>query len=344
MTQMYLKAIYAGYKKRRIRRYTVSSLLFFLVLGLCTLMLVKGNTDYTLSTVFKVLQGEKIQGATYAVLAIRLPRMLVGLLAGIAFGMSGNTFQTMLKNPLASPDIIGIAAGSSAAAVFCILMLHLSGGIVSFAALIAGLVVALLVYALSQGGRFSGGRLILIGIGMQAMLGAVVSYMLLKGSEYDVPSAMRWMRGSLNGAQMQDVPTLLVAVCVCGFGIVLFTRHLGILELGEDTATTLGLRANITRVLLIMFAVLLISFATAATGPIAFVAFLAGPIARKLAGAGAVSAVPAGLTGALLVLGADLIGQFAFAARYPVGVITGILGAPYLIFLLIRVNRKGGAA
>ncbi len=344
MTQDYSAIIQAGYKKRRTRRRMASGLLLLVVLGLCALMLIKGNTDYPLSIVFRVLRGEKIQGAAYAIHALRLPRMLAGLLAGIAFGMAGNTFQTMLKNPLASPDIIGITAGSSAAAVFCILMLHLSGSVVSIAALAAGLTVALFVYAMSRGGRFSGGRLILIGIGVQAMLGAFVSYMLLKGSEYDVPTALRWMRGSLNSAQMRDVPSLLAAVAVCGSGILLLTRHLGILELGEDAATTLGLKTNLTRILLIICAVLLISFATAATGPVAFVAFLAGPIAKKLAGASSPAAVPSALVGAVLVLGADLIGQFAFATRYPVGVITGILGAPYLIFLLIRVNRRGGAA
>lgn len=344
MTQDHTAIIRAGHKQRRTRQRLASGLLCFVVLGLCALMLIKGNTDYPLSVVFRVLRGEKIKGASYAIQTLRLPRMLTGLLAGIAFGMAGNVFQTMLKNPLASPDIIGITAGSSAAAVFCILMLHLSGSIVSFAALIAGLAVALFVYTMSRGGRFSGGRLILIGIGMQAMLNALISYMLLKGSEYDVPTALRWMRGSLNGVQMRDVPSLLIAVTVCGIGVMLLTRHLGILELGEDAATTLGLKTNPTRILLIICAVLLISFATAATGPVSFVAFLAGPIAKKLAGASIPAAAPSALVGAVLVLGADLIGQFAFTSRYPVGVVTGILGAPYLIFLLIRVNKKGGTA
>lgn len=344
MTQGLTAAIRDGYKKRRARRNAVTWLLSALVLCLCGLMLVKGNTDYPLQAVIKVLSGENVKGATYAILTLRLPRMLTGLLAGAAFGMAGNTFQTMLRNPLASPDIIGITSGSSAAAVFCIMILGLGGNAVSAISLAAGLAVAVFVYALSQGGRFSGGRLILIGIGVQAMLGALVSYILLKGAEYDVANALRWMRGSLNGAQMDSVPVLLMAVLLCGLGIMLLTKHLQILELGEEAATTLGLRTNAARVALILLSVLLTAFATAATGPIAFISFLSGPIAAKLTGSGHASPAPAGLTGAALTLGADLIGQFAFASRYPVGVITGILGAPYLIFLLIRINRKGGAA
>ncbi len=344
MTQAYASSIRDGYRKRQTRRNTVSWLLTALVLCLCGLMLIKGNTDYPLATVFKVLWGDNIKGATYAISTLRLPRMLTGLLSGIAFGMAGNTFQTMLRNPLASPDIIGITTGSSAAAVFCIMMLGLGQNAVSVISLVAGLAVALFVYALSQGGRFSGGRLILIGIGVQAMLGAFVSFLLLKGAEYDVANALRWMRGSLNGARMESVPVLLAVVTVCCLLIILLTKHLQILELGEEAATTLGIRTNATRLMLMLLSVLLTAFATAATGPIAFISFLSGPIAAKLTGTGHASPIPAGLMGATLVLGADLIGQFAFATRYPVGVITGILGAPYLIFLLIRINRKGGAA
>ncbi len=272
-------AVQAGYGRRRRRLNMTLILLALLILCLCCAMLVMGNTVYSLETVYRVLRGEAIKGATYAVATLRLPRMLAGLFAGMAFGIGGNTFQTMLRNPLASPDIIGITTGSSAAAVFCILVLGLGGTVVSAAALAAGLFVAVLIYALSRGGRFSGGRLILIGIGAQAMLGALVSYMLLKASEYDVASALRWMRGSLNGMQMSDVRALSLAVIACGTCIVLFSRKLQILELGEETATTLGVRTDRTRVVLIANSVLLISFATAVTGPVAFVSFLAGPIA-----------------------------------------------------------------
>lgn len=337
------KIVKDGYRRRRLRWLSVTFLLVIVALILCTAALIIGNTIYPLDIVAKVLFGEQIKGATFAIGTIRLPRMLAGLLVGLAFGIAGSTFQTILRNPLASPDIIGVSSGSSVAAVFCILTLKLSGSIVSISAVIAGLSVAAFIYILSKGGSFSGGRLILIGIGVQAMLNAVISYMLLKASEYDVPGALRWLSGSLNGIQMTKIPGLLIVVIIFSFLIFLFGRHLKILELGEQSAITLGVRTDATRFILILSAVFLIAYATAVTGPVAFTAFLAGPIAARLVGIGAPNELPSGLVGAILVLGADLIGQFAFDTRFPVGIITGILGAPYLLYLLIRMNRTGGS-
>jgi iron complex transport system permease protein len=322
----------------------VTIILTILTFLLCAAMLLLGNTWYSPETIIRVLSGEQIQGASFTIGTLRLPRMLTGLLVGMAFGIAGSSFQTMLRNPLASPDIIGVTSGSSVAAVFCILVLKISGAIVSAAAVIAGLLVTALIYLLSRGGSFSGGRLILIGLGVQAMLNAVISYLLLRASQYDVPGALRWLSGSLNGMRMANIPELLLIVVVFGFLIILLGKHLRVLELGEQTATALGLRADRTRLILVMCAVFLIAFGTAVTGPVAFVSFLAGPIAAKLVGTGASHTLPSGLVGASLVLGADLIGQFAFDTRFPVGVITGILGAPYLLFLLIRMNRMGGAS
>ncbi|WFR55686.1 iron chelate uptake ABC transporter family permease subunit [Anaerocolumna sp. AGMB13025] len=339
-----LTILKTGYRSRHYRYLMVTLFLVILTLSLSIAMLLLGNTRYPLSVVIRVLLGEEINGASFAIGTIRLPRMLSGLLVGLAFGMAGSTFQTMLRNPLASPDIIGVTSGSSAAAVFCILVLKVSGGLVSAAAVIAGLFVAALIYLLSKGGSFSGGRLILIGIGIQAMLNAFTSYLLLKASQYDVPGALRWLSGSLGGAQMKDIPILFTVVIIFGVIIILLGKHLKILELGEQTALTLGVRTDVTRLLLVLSSVCLIAFATAVTGPVAFAAFLSGPIAARLVGIGTPNELPSGLVGASLVLGADLLGQFAFPSRYPVGVITGILGAPYLLYLLIRMNRKGGSS
>ncbi|WP_026478899.1 FecCD family ABC transporter permease [Alkaliphilus transvaalensis] len=332
-----------GYRQRRFRWLTVTLLLALLTLVLCVSLLLFGNTRYPLDTVIRVLLGEQVQGATFAIGTLRLPRMLSGLLVGIAFGMAGSTFQTILRNPLASPDVIGITAGSSVGAMICILVLKLSGTVVSIVAVISGLLVASLIYALSKIGSFSGGKLILVGIGIQAMLNAVISFLLLRASQYDVPAAYRWLSGSLNGMQMANIPSLLIVLVVFGSIVILLGRHLKILELGEQSAITLGVKTDLVRLLLVLSAVFLIAFATSVTGPIAFVAFLAGPIATKLVGTGAPNEFPAGLVGAILVLGADLIGQFAFNTRFPVGVITGILGAPYLLILLIRMNQRGGS-
>lgn len=330
-----------AYYKRRARAVIANVSLIAIVLCICIMMLLYGNTNYSLDVVIRVLRGENIQGATFAIATLRLPRMLSGLLVGIAFGIAGNTFQTMLRNPLASPDIIGVTSGSSVAAVFCILVLGLSGPDVSIISVISGLLVSMLIYLLSKDISFSGSRLILIGIGIQAMLQAAISFLLLKASQYDVPGVMRWLSGSLNGMIMKCIPTLFIVVMVFGIISLLFTKYLQVLELGDEFATTLGIRLNLVRIILILSAVFLIAFATSTTGPIAFVAFLAGPIASKIVGRGSSNVLASGLVGALLVLSSDMIGQYVFSTRFPVGVITGILGAPYMLFLLICINRRG---
>lgn len=267
--------------------------------------------------------------------------MLAGLFAGFALGLAGNTFQTMLRNPLANPDVLGITSGLSAAALFCILILQTSNTVVSIASVIAGLVTVILIYVLSKGKTFSVGRLILVGIGIQAMLSAVISYLLMVGAQEDIATALRWLSGSLNGSQMSALLPLIVTVLVCAPVVILLGKHLSLLELGEQAASSLGLNTDKTRMLLILASVCMIALATATTGPIAFVAFLSGPIAKRLVGVGYSNALPAGLVGMNLVLAADLIGQFAFVTRFPVGIITGLLGAPFLLYLLIRMNRKG---
>ncbi|WP_339167830.1 iron chelate uptake ABC transporter family permease subunit [Paenibacillus sp. FSL R5-0341] len=341
MRDQSIEFIMAGRRHRRRRWILVTSLLAILACALCCAMLLLGNTIYPLKDVISSLSGEKIKGVSFAVNTIRLPRMLTGLFAGFAFGIAGYTFQTMLRNPLANPNVIGITSGSSAAAVFCIVVLHASGAIVSLASVIAGLATVLFIYVLSRGKIFSIGRLILIGIGIQAMLDAVISYLLLVSSEKDIPAAIRWLTGSLNGSQMSALPPLVITVLICSPIIMMLGKHLSILELGEQSAFSLGVDTDKTRIALIVSAVCMVAIATATTGPIAFVSFLAGPIAKRLVGVGSSNILPAGLVGVNLVLASDLIGQFAFEYRFPVGVITGLLGAPYLIFLLIRMNRKG---
>lgn len=337
----FVEFIMAGRRQRRRRWVLVTSLLAVLAMMLCCAMLLLGSTIYSVQDVIRALAGEQLKGVSFAVNTIRLPRMLAGLLAGFAFGVAGYVFQTMLRNPLANPNVIGITSGSSAAAVFCITVLHTSGTVISVASVIAGLATAFLIYLLSRGRSFSIGRLILVGIGIQAMLDAVISYLLLMGAEQDIPAALRWLAGSLNGSQMQELPPLAITVILCTPIVVLLGNHLNILELGEQSASSLGMDTDRTRIALIVSSVFMIAIATATTGPIAFVSFLSGPIAKRLVGVGFSNVIPAGLVGVNLVLAADLIGQFAFAYRFPVGIITGLLGAPYLIFLLIRMNRKG---
>ncbi|WP_342581726.1 iron chelate uptake ABC transporter family permease subunit [Ureibacillus sp. FSL W7-1570] len=330
-------------RSRRFRRFVLlTSLLCLISFALCALMLMLGNTIYPVQDVIRVLLGEQVKGASFAVGTIRLPRMVAGLFAGFAFGAGGYVFQTMLRNPLANPNVIGITTGSSAAAVFCIVILHASLAMTSVAAVIGGLGTVLVIYLLAKGSSFSIGRLILIGIGIQAMLNSVISYLLLIGSRNDLPTALRWLSGSLNGLKMETLFPLIVTVVLFTPMLLLYGKQLEMLELGDQTATSLGVNVNMTRIMLMISSVLMIAIATATTGPIAFVSFLAGPIANRIMGSGYSNIIPAGLVGVILVLAGDLIGQHAFEARYPVGVITGVLGAPYLLYLLVRLNRKGG--
>ncbi|MFA9443743.1 FecCD family ABC transporter permease [Egicoccus sp. AB-alg6-2] len=305
--------------------------------------LMVGNTFYPLADVVRVVTGETVPGASFAVGVLRLPRATLALLAGAAFGAAGVTFQTLLRNPLAAPDIIGISSGASAAAVFGLLVLRLDRGMVSLVAVVAALLTAAVIYVLSFKDGVVGTRLILIGIGISAMLDSVVAYVLLRAASWDLQVAMRWLTGSLNGATWSDVLPLLLAVAVAMPMLLARTTDLQAMRLGDDTAAALGVRTERTRLLTILAAVALIAFATAAAGPVAFVAFLSGPIAARLVGAGGSLTVPSALVGALLVLLADLAGQYAFGARYPVGVVTGALGAPYLVYLLVRINRSGAS-
>ena len=331
----------AGYLRRQRRYLLVSFILLLITLLLAALMMTYGKTIYSPATVIRVLLGEQIQGASFTIRTLRLPRMLAAVLCGLAFGMAGSTFQKLLGNPLASPDIIGVTSGASAAAVLGILVLGLRGSTVSLLSMASGILVSGLIFALSQNGVFSSGKLILIGIGMQAFLNAAVSWMLLRASEYDVPAALRWLSGSLNGVSMESIPGLAAAVLVAGGAVLILNRHLMILTLGDAYAATLGVQVRRIRLLLILFSLLLVSFAVSVTGPVASVAFLSGPIASRITGESQGNVAASALPGSVLVLASDLIGQFALPVRYPVGVITGILGAPYLLFLLLQMNRKG---
>ncbi len=333
--------IRSGMQKRRRRWLLVTGILTLSTSFLCCLMLMLGNTIYPVNEVVRSLFGEQIQGVTFAVNTIRFPRMLAGLFAGFAFGVAGYIFQTMLRNPLANPNVLGITSGSSVAAVFCITVLHSNNTVVSIASVIAGLATVIVMYLLSKGKAFSIGRLILIGIGIQAMLDAVISYLMLISAQQDISAALRWLSGSLNGSQLTELPPLMIAVLILTPVAIMYGKQLSILELGEQTASSLGISTDKTRLILIVCAVFLVAIATATTGPIAFISFLAGPIANRLVGVGASNIIPAGLVGVNIVLIADLIGQFAFEYRFPVGVITGLIGAPYLIYLLIKMNRKG---
>ncbi|MFC7848065.1 FecCD family ABC transporter permease [Arthrobacter sp. NPDC057388] len=339
--------------RRKLNRTAVLAAGVVLLLAASILL---GSYTVTIPDFFKILTahftgGEKIPGASFIVMEAKLPRAVIGTLIGLAFGLSGALFQTMLRNPLASPDVIGISYGASAAAVLAIVVFGASGAAVSGAALGGAMAVAALIYGISRSGTLGGGsrgnaagsRLILAGVGIAAALHAMVSFLMTRADIRTAAEALIWINGSLNSASWDRAGVLALALLVLVPVAGLLAGPLRILELGDDAAAGLGIRVGATRLGLVLTAVALAAVATAAAGPVAFVAFLAGPIARRFTGC---SSLPASaLVGALIVLAADY-----FAANVapllldgtvlPVGVITGALGAPFLLWLLVTSDRK----
>ncbi|HHV69106.1 FecCD family ABC transporter permease [Brucella intermedia] len=330
-------------RSRTRKRNLVISLLLVILLALFLLTLMLGQSLTPPKDIVRVLLGEDVPGASFTVGKLRLPRAVLSVLAGLSFGLSGVAFQLMLRNSLASPDIIGISSGASAAAVFAIVVLSMSGPVVSIFAVAAGLAVALAVYGLSFRNGVAGTRLILVGIGVAAMLESFIAYILSTAPAWSLQEAMRWLTGSVNGARLDQMLPLLVALVIFGGLLLSRSRDLEALRLGDDSAAALGTHVGRTRIAIIIGAVGLIAFATAVAGPIAFVAFLSGPIASRIIGNNGSLLVPSALIGAILVLAGDYCGQFLLPGRYPVGVVTGALGAPYLIYLIIRANLSGAS-
>jgi len=338
-----LSRVTANRLQSRHRWINVLSILCLLVIAIFSITLILGQSYTPPADVLNVLLGKNVPGASFTVGHLRLPRAVISILVGMSFGMAGVAFQIMLRNPLASPDIIGVSSGATAAAVFAIITLSLDGTSVAFFSIVMGLAVAITVYGLSYRNGVTGTRLILVGIGVSAMLESFIAYLLSQASTWDLQEAMRWLTGSMNSAQLDQAYPLLISLLVFGSALLSRTKDIEALRLGDDTAQSLGVRVGFTRLTVIISAVGLIAVAVAITGPIAFVAFLSGPIAMRLIKNSGSLLIPAGLVGACLVLAGDYIGQFMLPSRYPVGVITGALGAPYLIYLIIRVNNKGSS-
>lgn len=272
---------------------------------------------------------------------LRLPRALAAVSVGLALGVSGTIFQQLLANPLASPDFIGISSGASLAAVSGIVVFHAGGLSVSMLALVGALLSALLIYLIAWRDGVSGYRLILVGIGVSQFMLALVTYLIARAELYDARAAMRWLIGSIGQSGNLELWILLVALVVLLPVALLLSRPLGVLELGDDTARMLGSRVELSRLGLIAVSIALLAFATAVAGPIAFVALVAGPIARRILGPAGGGILAAALVGAVVVLVADFASQHLLPASLPTGVVTGAIGAPYLIWILVTVNREG---
>lgn len=331
-----------GRKVRRRRAIAVIVAASVLLAALSAVFFMVGNTFYPPADVWNALMGEDVPGASYTVVELRFPRLVLALVVGVCFGLAGAVFQTLLRNQLASPDIIGISSGAAAAGVVAIVIFRLPQSQVSMFALLGSLAVAGLIYALSlRKAQFAGTRLILVGIGISAILQSVVTYVLSRAAAWDLNTATRWLNGSLNGATWERIWPPLIGAAIIVPVLVYHMRDLQIMRLGDDVASALGVGVRRSRTVLVVGAVALVALATAASGPIAFVAFMSGPIAARLVRGSMPVPIPSALIGALLTVSADLVGQHLLSARYPVGVITGILGAPFLIYLLVRSYRGG---
>ncbi|MCR4694683.1 MAG: iron chelate uptake ABC transporter family permease subunit [Pseudobutyrivibrio sp.] len=329
-------------RTRKKKEISVLIILFIGVLILGFFMLSLGESNYDLATVVKVLMGQEIKGASFAVMSLRLPKLIIGILAGIACGVAGNTFQVIMKNPLASPDVMGVTSSAGAMAVFAILILGLEGVAVSAFAIAGGVLVAVIIFSFARGNGFSINKAILMGIGIQAMMQALITFILQQANAYDLSKAMHWLSGSLNSAKLSGAGGFFITVLILTCFIQYRTKELKVLSLGEELPVTLGVNIDRERIVLLMASVIMVSVATAYVGPLASVSFMAGHITRRIIKTGGVYSLQAGLMGAIIVLSSELIGQNAFAIRFPVGVITGIIGAPYLIYLLLSIRNKRG--
>jgi len=309
--------------------------------GLC-LAIATGDYPIGLGLVWRELVGTTDYTTWIVVNEIRLPRALTGLLAGAAFGMSGALLQTLTRNPLASPDVIGITEGAAAFVVAGI-VLGLGPGLgTQTLGLLGGLAAAALIYLLAWRRGTTGYRIILVGIGVGAVCLALTDYLLTRAEIYEAQQAMGWLVGNLNGRGWEHARPLLLALAVGGPAALLAGRWLRLLHLGPDLATALGVPVRRAQLVVLLVAVGLAGFATAAAGPVLFVGLVAPQIAQRLVAQPAPPLVGSALAGACVVLGSDVVAQRLIAGtQLPVGVVTGALGAPCLLWLLARTNRAG---
>ena len=332
-----------GVRIRRRRRATaVTTVLGALAFGLFVATLTIGSSYVPpLDVVSSVLGLSADQGVNFIVRELRLPAAASALCVGIALGVSGTLFQQLLRNPLASPELIGISAGSSVAAVAGIALFAWSGFAISGAALLGAFGAAALIYSIAWRGGISGYRLILVGIGISELMLSVVAYLVARAEIRDAREATHWLAGSIGQAGSGELAALVGALLVLVPLALILSRGLRALELGDDQARALGARVETARLGLIAVAVALVAFATAVAGPIAFVALVAGPIAQRLLRDGQATILASAFVGASIVLSADLVSQHALPIALPTGVVTGAIGAPYLLWLLAAMNREG---
>ncbi|MDR7085595.1 iron complex transport system permease protein [Aeromicrobium panaciterrae] len=327
---------------RNRRAYFVTVLLAAVAFVLFVLTMMLGSYAVSAPDVLaSMLHVRDDPSVDFIVRDLRLPTAIAGLAVGIALGISGHLFQRVLGNPLASPDFVGISSGASLFAVSAIVLFNASSTLISGSALFGALLSSALIYLLAWRDGITGYRFILIGIGVSQLMISLVGYIVSHASIHEAREAMTWLVGTVGQAGSGELRTLVVALVILVPLILALERPLRALELGDDTAKALGARVELHRLGLIGAAIVLIGFAVAVAGPIMFVALIAGPIAQRLVGQAAGGILAAGCVGAIITLGADLVSHQLLPVDLPTGVITGVIGAPYLIWLLVTVNKEG---
>jgi iron complex transport system permease protein len=322
------------------RSVVVCAALALATSGLAVLALMTGSYELSPGQVLAALTGGETGLARDIVVEWRLPRVAAALVFGAALGVSGAVFQSLLRNPLADPGIIGFSQGSHTGALIVILVVNGSYWQLVSGALLGGMATAVAVYVLAHRRGVQGFRLIIVGIGVSAMLGSLNTWLMLKADLGQAMSAAAWGAGSLNGVSWDQV--VVGGACI---GVLLLlagglSRPMRQLELGDDAAAAQGVRVSAARLALIVVGVALTATVTAASGPIAFISLVAPQIARRLARTAGITLAPAAGVGALLCLAADHIAQHVAPTPLPVGIITVMLGGGYLGWLLFTEARR----
>ncbi len=298
-----------------------------------------GERNVTVMDAIQTAIGMGNDEFAFTIREVRLPRVLTGFLAGCGLALSGTILQVVTRNPLASPGVIGLNAGA-AATVVAVLVLVPSFPMsrLPWVAFGGALLVALAIYRLSWKKGSSTERMLLVGVGISAMAGALITYLLTVGKIFRVSQAFVWMAGSLYGRTWEHFWPLLPWIVILFVLLMLYTRSLDLLLLSDSSAIGMGIRLERVRFLLILFSVGLAGSAVSMAGTIAFVGLMAPHMASHLVGTRSMKRLPvAALLGGLIVMLADLLGRVLFSPfEIPVGLITALIGAPYMITLLIR--------
>lgn len=309
--------------------------------GLASVLL--GEIQVGLPRLLVTLAGDGTPFEQFVVLDSRLPRVASGVVLGAALALSGAIFQTVSRNPLGSPDVIGFETGAASGGLVALLVFDAGLLGAAVGAVAGGLATAALVYLLAMRNGVDSMRMVLIGVGAGSMLLSLNSLLISNSTLYDAQSASTWLVGLVAGAVWSDVALHAAAIGVLAVAAVRLSRPLRMGELSDDTAAGLGVGTNRVRLAAVLVAVLLSSVAVAAAGPIAFIALTAPQIARRLTRATGPNLVASALTGSLLLVLADHAAREAFPRQLPVGVVTGVVGGVFLIWLLSLEWRKGHA-